>query len=491
MRIFKNPWLGLILLYSALVVLAVSFSDWGWYEPDGIAILAGSINLPEAKSGNFFLYNYYYQPLTYELNHLIYRLFHQPYLLYLLPALCGSLAVCLMAFAVYQASGKRINLFFSFCLLLFFPEIFYRLLYPNSSVFGMAFFASALLLLFWENLSLNQAVRYALCGILAALTCLFRLDFLLGIPAILFIISKQKRILAYFLFGFFLVFITAFLFGIFKPLAILEYYKFHLALIDSLAESQINPLAILFSITNIIVWIFLGAAACIYCKNILVKKDFRRLWIVIPVAVLFSPVFGKLVAGHYLMAAICFGPIILAIAAANSKRWIYILVIFGIVVQFINPYHSYALTHDGPRFFGAYLKGYQKVKASHQAPYWRDALALSHGLADLVSASEKDFVIVGAKEEIPENYLLAINAYSLAFFLQVKGYALSLGPEGMILKGENNQALIQSVSLSRYRSYSQKDMPRSAKLIKLPLISRQQLMRQNFLKEFWQEIARI
>ena len=514
----------MVLLYCLLAVWGISFGDRGWYEPDGVAILAGSVNLAQAKAGEFFLYNYYYQPLAYEVNYLVYRISSLPYFLYLLPALLGALAVCLLTFSVYQASNRRINLFFSFCFLLLFPEIFFRLLYPNSSVFGMVIFSLAVLILFWKNspqaIVSSKNTKYFLAGSLAVLACFFRFDFLLGIPALFFIIifkARSRRSIIAFSLGSFFILAAAIFSGIFKPLQILAYYKSHFLLNGSLAESQINSLNILFTATNIAVWFFLSIYACVYFGESLAKKDFKRLLVIIPAGILFYPVFGRLVSGHHLLAAICLGPFVLLAAILdfsqrplakrlklNFKRSVYTVVIFSILVQFFSlepegkfPYlritrnPAYAHTHDGPRFFGAYWKGYQQVSSSNQKPYWQDALAFSQGLAELVSNSESDFVIVGLKEAVLENYLLSVNTYSLAFFLQVKGYKLKISPQGFILTGKKNKVFIQSLSLPEYQSFSQKTLSKPVKSIKLPLISRWQVIFENPLKAYWAQFLRL
>jgi len=131
------------------------------------------------------------------------------------------------------------------------------------------------------------------------------------------------------------------------------------------------------------------------------------------------------------------------------------------------------------------------VSSSNQKPYWQDALAFSQGLAELVSNSESDFVIVGLKEAVLENYLLSVNTYSLAFFLQVKGYKLKISPQGFILTGKKNKVFIQSLSLPEYQSFSQKTLSKPVKSIKLPLISRWQVIFENPLKAYWAQFLRL
>ncbi len=516
LNVLKNPLLSLVIIYLALVFLGVSFGDKGWYEADGVAILAGSANLEAGRQGDFFLYRYYYQPLTYQLNHLVFLISGQAYLLYLLPALLGAAGVCFLAFAVHLFSKRRINIFFSFCLLLFFPEIFYRLLYPNSSVFGMLFFSLCLLFLFLKQ---SNNWLYFLIGIISSLACIFRFDFVLGIPILLCLVairSRSSKALAFFLVGIALIFLPASVCGLFRPYQILSQYKFHLLFGQSFNWKGFYSLAVLFSLTNILIWIFLAGYGFIYLKNAAIKKKWRSLGILIAVLFLFYPVLGKFTSAHYMMAAVCLGPFLLVKAmfdfsnsnlarhlTLNFSRLTYLIVGYSLLVQLLSfeiqprfPYlkitkdPSQVNTLDGPRVLGAYFKGYREVFKSNNTPYWRNALSLSQGLTRLVASSKSDFVIVGLNRRIPENYLLAVTTYCLPFFLQVQGYKLKLKPGAMILKGRQNKVFIQDLNLKQYQNFKAKDVPDHIRAIKIPLVYRASADLNQDLRQFWLEIVK-
>ncbi|MCF7908496.1 MAG: hypothetical protein K9L86_06475 [Candidatus Omnitrophica bacterium] len=513
-KALKNPLVGLTLIYFVLVVLGVSFGDRGWYEPDGVATLAGSLNLLEAKQGGFYLYNYYYQPLSYELNHSIFRIFGNPYLLYLLPALFGAVGVCCLAGAIFLFSKRRINIFFSFCFLLFFPEIFFRLLYPNSSVFAMVLFSFCLLLLFQEG---PKSKIYFLIGMISSLACLFRFDFILGLPILaylIFLASGKRQPLLYYFIGSVSVFCLAYFLNIFNPLAILRGYSFHLALSQSLNWGSFDSWGVFFSITNILVWVALLAYSLIYLKSSFVKKSWKSFFILMPGLILIFPLFSRLTAAHHLLVAICFGPFVLlkAVSGFSASRLaqrfkldfskvIPIVVIFSLLMQFLSfeiktkfPYFkiasapTYAVTHDGPRVFGAYLKGYLQTAKASKTAYYRNALTLSQGIAKVISGSESDYLIVGTRKMIPENYLLAINTYALVFFLQMAGYELRIDEDTMFLRGPNNKVTIESFDFVRYQNFDPKKSPKSLKVIKIPIVFGHPKLRSAASQQFWREI---
>ena len=509
----KNPLVQLIFLFLALVFLTVPFTDRGWFEPDGISILAGSVNLEQAKQGNFFLLGYFVQPLTYELNHLIYSLGKDAYILYFIPVLLGALAICFLTFALYQFCSKRINLLFSFCLLLFFPEIFFRLLYPNSSVFAMVFFSLSLLFLFYRHYQklepFWELVKCLLIGVTSVLAVLFRCDFLLGLPLVAFLLetkAKTKYSFLIYILASLSTFILGYIFGVFRPLEIMEYYKVHLAVSESIGWGQERSFLVFFSSTNICIWIIFTLYSFINLYKIIKKRSWKNFLILLPVCLLLYPVVGKLSSTHYLLAAICFAPFLLLqalvffsgtrffkILGLNFNRITLGLVALGLMLQFFSfeiagdaPFKTYPVlrrnptyieTIDGPRVLGAYLKGYYQVYQANRAPYSNSVLGLAHQVADSVAGSSSDFMIVGASRPqggsfLEDNHFLGMTAYSIPFFLQTKGYVLTFSDGSIILSGDNNKATVKSLDFGEYKKFSRANIPESAILVKIPLVSR-------------------
>jgi hypothetical protein len=520
-KVFNKISVQIILLYAAVCILTIHFGDRGWYEPDGISILAGSLNLEQAKQGNFFLYAYSLQPLTYELNYLFFRLFKDPYLLYLLPAFFGALSVCLLALSVHFFSRKKINIFCSFCSLLFFPEIFYRLLYPNSSVFGMLFFSLSLLLLSYreENIFIRSEIKYLLIGIFSSLACLFRCDFLLGLPMLAFWVISQrtgKKAFLYYVFGSAVIFIFSFWSGFFNPGQILKISNFYSLLAKEPSYwSREKSLAALFFATNIFIWFILLSYAAIKALRAVYKKNWGSFFILVPLAILFYPVAGGLTSAHYLLSAICFAPLALTKAILdfarsapakkikiNLKEFSYALVIFSIFLQFFSlearqtgrgfPYliitakPSYILTHDGSRVSGAYLKGYYQVDKANKFPCLICPLGLAHTIAKMVSHSSSDFIMAYAQQR-EHNHLVSLGLYSVPFFLQVEGYVLSYAKEGMLLRGKYNKLLIQGLSLKEYDKFNLKG---NAQVIKIPLLSRTEPQLGEKLNSFFKSLVK-
>lgn len=496
-KVFRKAFVQLILLYLILAALAIYFGDRGWYEPDGVSILAGSLNLPQAKQGDFFLYAYFIQPLTYEFNYVIFRLFKEPYLLYLLPAFLGAMGVCFLTLAVHFFSQKKLNIFFSFCILLFFPELFYRLLYPSSSVFAMLFFGLSLLLLYGEPIKqrtlFKPHIKYFLVGVISTLACFFRCDFLLGLPMLFYLVWLRKgeaKPFLWYILGSAAVFSMGFFSRVLNPAEIFRISSFYSALAKEPSYwNQSRSFLVLFFSANVFIWLGLFFYAAIRILDTFRRRNWLFFLFLIPLAILFYPVAGGLTSTHYILPAICFAPfaIVKLILYFNKKAIVYIAVAFSIFLQLfsfelsfssagffypvitIKP--SYVASHDGLRSSGAYLLGYYQVYQSNKLPCLICPLGLAHSIAKIVSHSNSDFLMVYAAEK-EHNHLISLGLYSVPFFLEVQGYKLSYAGNTMVLTGKHNKLSIRALSLEEYKNFSETALTPKTKLIKVPFISR-------------------
>jgi hypothetical protein len=499
---FKNPSFSIIFLFILLFSTGLMFGDRGWYEPDGIAILAGAVNLDLAKAGDFYLHGYFVQPFTYELNHAIYAFFDQGLILYILPAFFGALAVCFLVLAIYFFSDEKIGIFSGFLITLLFPELFFRLLYPSTSVFAFTCFSAALLILFSlrdRNGCFLDCLLLFFVGLLGAAACMFRFDFIFGLPLLLFLSARRSRS-----FGIFSVCISAvvLVFGIsavagfFRPTEIMQYHDFHIAFFKALKWSKLQVFALLMGTANIIVWIFLLAHGVTFWWHSLWQKKWFHLFSIVPVFILFYPLKGGLNSSHYILPALCFCPFALVTAANNFSKNIFakkikasfggcvkILVLLSIFLQFfsievaasfpffyIGPHSSHVYTHDGRRAFGAYWRDYADVARSQYLPFWHGPLPLAHGLTDIIVQTKKNFTIVTANTE-EENHLRALGVYCLPFFLQLRGYDLKYQNEIMIMQGSNNKVVIKNVPYADYLNL-EAFVDEGQAVIKIPLVSR-------------------
>ena len=528
LNIFKEAPLWVFLLYLLLANLSLLFGDRGYYDSDSVAILAGSINLAHAKAGDFFLYDYYIQPLTYELNYLFFKVSHRAYLLYYLPALFGALGICFLVIGSHLFSEKKINIISGFFILLFFPELFFRLLYPNSSVFGMTFFALAVSFLFWESSKRRDKVSsnldYIFIGIFSALACLFRFDFLLGLPLLAYLVKAKSngwRNLFFYIFGIMLTFAIGFLAGIFNPLEIIKLHAFHAEIIKHALEwNYKQSIGVLFSAANIFAWFIL----MLYLLARIIKAARAKEWrffLILPfIALLFYSFLSGLSNTHYLIAAICFAPFALtgAIVDFSKSRFahklrlslskiIFPIIILSICVQFISfeihfqaPWRfyfhiaqnqAYLMSADGEtRAMGAYLKGYLSVLRANMSSLIISPLSLAHTMADIISDDESDYLIICAKH-LPGNYLSSLALYSVPFFLQIKGYQIQYGKDKLVFVGKHNQALIRFLGQSEYDDFDRSDIPKAVKFIKIPMIRRQQPQTSSQLIKFYEELLKL
>ena len=174
----KNIYV-LSLLYFILICLGIYFSDKGWFEEDALYQIDGIVNL--VRWGPTNVYRYSWQPFAYEFSSFLYSVFKSVNVLYILPTLFGSIGICLLSFTLHLYSQKRVNLFYSLFLLLLFPELFFTLLYYNSTAFALCFFSIALFLTYVKPNNKKgthwDIINGTFAGISLAVACLFRFDF--------------------------------------------------------------------------------------------------------------------------------------------------------------------------------------------------------------------------------------------------------------------------------------------------------------------------
>ncbi len=451
----NSLYLRMIVIYALSLAFGIYFANRNGFEGDDIVQIDGIVNAAEYGSE---AYRYHLHPLSFELNRLIYYIFNDIELLYITPAIFGSIGISFLSATIYLHSKKQLSIGLSFALLFILPELFMTMLYYNSTAFAMAFFGISLFLVYSYR---DKPKKYLALssGVIFAISCLFRIDFCLGLPMIIYIYLQQNKNLKTiipFLLGGLIILIISLIFNIFAPQKLLDILNFHS--IENVTKlwglTLENMIFNFFSLTPLVVWL------CIYFYSILflVKNIKLKQWInfliLIPLVFLLYPI--KLLGSpKYLVPLLFFIPLLLADIIDNIKSKInpkylkYGLLTFILFMQFYSievkdnyfPYLRITrepqkiYTHDGLRYTGAYLQGYHNVRETRDKPFPE----LGWQLFSLIESSPASFILVFPKHP----NLLFWPAYNraLALYLQKKGYNRIKNDKGDIILSKNNKKI--------------------------------------------------
>jgi hypothetical protein len=161
--------------FAVVAVFLLTFCDRDGYEGDDINSVVPTLLLGAAKHGWLLIYRYAWQPLSYELGALVFRLTGSPDFVFMLTPLAGALSLTLLLVLARRAAPLNGPRGLAMVALLAMPELVYSSLYYNSTMIGLPLVTGALLLLHRNGTSL----RCAIAGGLAGLAVLFRLDYIL------------------------------------------------------------------------------------------------------------------------------------------------------------------------------------------------------------------------------------------------------------------------------------------------------------------------
>lgn len=172
------PWLAIAFLVGISLAFLLRFADNDGYEGDDLNSIPPMAHLDAAKAGFLLIYRYAWQPLSYEVGALVWRVFDTPDAVFLLAPVSGGITIGLLGFIAWREARDSAPLVCGLTALFAVPELFYSSLYFNSTVLGMPFCAGALLLVRGRT-GMAGAV---IAGLLTALAVMMRLDFILVCP---------------------------------------------------------------------------------------------------------------------------------------------------------------------------------------------------------------------------------------------------------------------------------------------------------------------
>jgi hypothetical protein len=172
------------LIVAALVLLPMLAGDRQGFEGDGLAMLFGMDQF--GALGRAGVYRYHWQPLSYELVAALHPLFGRPFSqTYVAQAFGGAglalLYLLLTRLFSHLPHARGLALVMTLCV----PELWVTTLYFNTSALALPFVTGSLLALQWACAAGAPVGRAVLAGMLMAAGCLFRLDFLALVPAVL------------------------------------------------------------------------------------------------------------------------------------------------------------------------------------------------------------------------------------------------------------------------------------------------------------------
>jgi hypothetical protein len=497
------PLLGIIIFYITILLFLLFFGDRVGWEGDDIEQLDGIINF--SHKGKNLVYRYYWQPLTYQLNLWLNSWLNHPRLLFFIPQIIGAANISILLIAIYTFSKRRLNLILCFCFLIIFPEIIFCSLYYNSTVFAMFPMSITILLLFWTDSPIKTTktwdnFRYCAIGITSTLAVFFRLDFLLSLPLLWYLIlfntsleSKiEQRLKAYFIYiltSFSLWVFFSFT-DIFNLTKIIDITNSHHEGVNTWTIRQ--SLANLFSVTNLVIWIILIISLIYFILIKIKNKDWKLGLLILCVLPLFYSL-PNLTSPKYLIPGIIFLPFFCAATALRIeskldknkfKSLVFSFIILSFFLQIVaiqwvpripfieitsNP--NYIYTHDGIRVHGGYLKGYNEVKKAQINSYHRP-IKFSRKMAQVIQEIDTNITLI----YLDKSDSLATEAWIwtfTTFYLELEGYQVEHYDRNnqIVLSLADKTVIMQRVNQEQYENYLDIN-PKKTTLIKVPYISR-------------------
>ncbi|XHU95808.1 MAG: hypothetical protein JJP05_09130 [cyanobacterium endosymbiont of Rhopalodia gibba] len=517
------PFLGIIIFYVISLLFLLFFGDRVGWEGDDIEQLDGIINF--SHKGKNLVYRYYWQPLTYQLNLWFNSWLNHPRLLFFIPQIIGAANISILLIAIYTFSRRRLNLILCFCFLIIFPEIIFCSLYYNSTVFAMFPMSITILLLFWTKSPIKDKetwdnFRYFAIGITSTLAVFFRLDFLLSLPLLWYLIlfnnsleSKIEQRLKFY----FIYILTSFsLFVFFSATDIFNLTK--IIYITTSHHEGVNTwtirqsLANLFSITNLVIWIFLIISLIGLTFTKIKNKDRKLVLLILCVLPLFYSM-SSLTSPKYLIPGIIFLPffcasIALRIESKLDKNKFHSLVFSFIILSFFlqivaiqwvpripfieitaNP--NYIYTHDGIRVTGGYLKGYNEVRKAQINSYHRP-IKFSRKMAQVIQQIDKNVAVIYLDKS--DSFATEVWIWTFTtFYLELEGYQVKYYDQNnkIVLSLADKTVIMQRVNQEQYENYLDINLKKTT-LIKVPYVSRKDPQGfKKFFEDFYDSLDKL
>ena len=199
-RLHSTP--AVRLRYFSLALGLLSFvwlyHSEGNYERDEAALFFASQHLEAAERGELPLYRYPLQPLTYELLSGLYRGTGSARVVALVPGFFGAAGILFLIAAMGRRSGN-VGLLARLALIGLVPELWFSLLYISGSALALGLLGAAIFILLPATAEPPPRAREvslcALAGAIAALGCLFRMDFLTALPMLGFLAVRSDPLM--------------------------------------------------------------------------------------------------------------------------------------------------------------------------------------------------------------------------------------------------------------------------------------------------------
>lgn len=162
------------------------FADWNGLEGDDLNSVVGMLQLEAGLNGRLELYRYDWQPLSYLLGAFLFRVFGDTAAIFALAPLAAATAITVLFLAVSRYINASIPIFL--VILVTVPEVAFSGLYYNSSIIAYLLATVAL-----AAIVLGQGTpALVLSSVFLALAILFRLDFVLILPALLSVVLFRR-----------------------------------------------------------------------------------------------------------------------------------------------------------------------------------------------------------------------------------------------------------------------------------------------------------
>ncbi|WP_267383217.1 hypothetical protein [Cyanobacterium sp. uoEpiScrs1] len=517
------PFLGIIIFYITILLFFLFFGDRVGWEGDDIDQLDGIINF--SHKGKDLVYRYYWQPLTYQFNLWLNSWLNNPKHLFLIPQIIGAANISILLIAIYIFAKKNLNLVLCFCFLIIFPEILFCSLYYNSTVFAMFPMSITILLLFWTDNPIKTKkiwnnFRYFTIGITSVFSIFFRIDFLLSLPLLWYLMlfdkslgqKLEQRLKVYFIyiltsFSLLLVFLVTDIFNLDKIIYIATSH--HEGVNTwTIQKSLVN----LFSITNLVIWIILIISSICFILTKAKNKDYRLILLILCILPLLSPL-PTLTSPKYLMPGIIFLPFLCAVITLKIKFRLdqnkFRSLVFGFIIlsfflqsvaiqwvpriPFIeitaNP--NYIYTHDGTRVPGGYLQGYNEVRKaqlnSHHIP-----IKLSRKMAQIIQEIDKNVTVIYSDKS--DNFAKEVWIWTFTtFYLELEGYQVKHYDRNnkIVLSSAEKTVTMKKVNEEEYEKYLDINREKTA-IIKVPYISsKDPQVLKKFFGDFYNSLDKI
>jgi hypothetical protein len=213
-----------VVIFVVVTFSLIYFCDRDGYEGDDLSVLSAVFQLDAAKHGDLEIYRYGWQPLSYEVLALVYRVFDTPQAVFLTPPVCVAATLTILLSALSYRGRRLRSVWVHAALLGLLPELLYSGLYLNTTALAMPAAAVAIWIMATSGTVVGPWRSFAIAALLAV-AVLFRFDFLLMIPligALLWVHDRSKGTPLAFVAGGATVLAAFVLLGLIRPFELID-----------------------------------------------------------------------------------------------------------------------------------------------------------------------------------------------------------------------------------------------------------------------------